>query len=157
MIISSIITSIFAVFPMTEIYTYPNFNQDAARFLFAPIRLFIHLCTMKILLSIFLIYPFFAVGQTDTNDSLAKKLVERHKMVAASKMSMPDTGSQSILVTIGIRHRKYDLHSFSSIPKPRPIWFINNPTSRSVQATFVHALKLPAFSIKLTPISRMHL
>lgn len=74
---------------MTEIYTYPNFNQDAARFLFAPIRLFIHLCAMKIFLSIFLIYPFFAVGQTDTNDSLAKKLVERHKMVAASKMSMP--------------------------------------------------------------------
>ncbi len=43
---------------------------------------------MKWLLTFFLLAPLLSVAQSDTNDSLARKLVERHKLVAAAKMSM---------------------------------------------------------------------
>lgn len=41
------------------------------------------------ILLLLLISPFTTEAQVDTNDSLARKLVERHKLVNAAKKSMP--------------------------------------------------------------------
>jgi hypothetical protein len=41
------------------------------------------------ILLLLLISPFITEAQVNTNDSLARKLVERHKLVNAAKKSMP--------------------------------------------------------------------
>lgn len=44
---------------------------------------------MRMLISLLLLVsPLFVVGQSDMNDSLARKLVERHKLVSAARMTM---------------------------------------------------------------------
>lgn len=44
---------------------------------------------MRILILLFLLFPFLVQGQKTDNESLALQLVHRHKKVNASKMSMP--------------------------------------------------------------------
>ena len=46
-------------------------------------------CQMYRILLLLLISPFITEAQVNTNDSLARKLVERHKLVNAAKKSMP--------------------------------------------------------------------
>lgn len=40
-------------------------------------------------LLLFALSPFCLAAQTDTNDSLTRKLVERHKLINAAKKTMP--------------------------------------------------------------------
>lgn len=40
-------------------------------------------------LLLFALFPFCLAAQTDTNDSLTRKLVERHKLINAAKKTMP--------------------------------------------------------------------
>jgi len=47
------------------------------------------ICSMKFLLPIFLLISTLCFSQSSDSDSLTKKLVERHKLVNASRMSMP--------------------------------------------------------------------
>ena len=104
---------------------------------------------MRILLAIILFFPFISVAQVSKSDSLTEKLVERHKLVNAAKMSMPGFRIQIYFGNERVKAQEIRTDFLSNFPTTSAYLVYHQPNFKVRVGDFRTRLEAAGFLKKL--------